>query len=398
MRLTDFLRRDMDVVLTAWDEFARQQVPPSEIVEVAKLRDHAKQILAGIIEDLETQQIDSQQASKPVADSRPPGESMKTAAEAHGEARVVLGFEIEQVVAEFRALRASVLRRWTHACLPGATNAEDVMRFNEAIDQALTESVTVFSRKSSQERNLLLGTLGHDMRSPLHVIQASAAALAKLSGDKGGAAIVARIKQSGFYLKSLLDDLVDFNRIKLGRGLPVTPVQTDLAALFEDTLEQLRSANAHREVEFHVTENVEGTWDPQRVQQVLSNLVINAFKYGNPRSAVRVFLAGGTDDVEFRVVNQGPKINATLAKHIFDPLVRGARELQGADEVASLGLGLYIARQIVQSHGGNISLASSDQETAFSVRLPRSLGLRRDDIDAPAEPNPASNNHSKATA
>jgi len=371
VRLSDFIARDMKAILATWDSVARSQWPGGGKLDAVLLRDHAEEILRAVIKDLRTFQSADDQHQKSLGRAPEIADAPETAAETHGFLRAKWGFDIKQLVAEYRALRAGVLQLWAEACKPGTTNVRDMMRFNEAIDQAIAESVTFFSHKLAEERNLMLGAVGHDMRSPLHVIHMSAASLGMLDAGEKVSAIAARICQSSAQLKSLLDDLVDFNRSNLGLGLSIAPVECDLAQLFGEALEQLRAGHPDREMEFQVVGDVQGTWDPHRLHQLLGNLLVNALKYGSPLAPVRVLLKGRPAEVEFSVQNRGPGMDESLMGHIFEPLVRGNDDNGRAGGDASLGLGLYIAREIAHAHGGDIAVRSDETETVFTVRLPR---------------------------
>ena len=369
MRLSKFIARDMDAILAAWDSFAAAQLPAATDMDAAALRDHAEEILRAVIKDLQTPQTEAQRAQKSKGRAPRLANAPETAAETHAFLRAKSGFDINQMAAEYRALRASVLQLWAEACNPEATDTEDMLRFNEAIDQSVAESVAFFGAKLTEERNLLLGMLGHDMRSPLHNIQMSAAFLGKLNAGEKVSTTAARISKSSAELKALLDDLIDFNRTNLGLGIHIAPIKVDLGQLFGDALEQLRAGHPDREIVFAVTGDVQGTWDPHRLHQLLSNLVTNALKYGARDAPVRVLLTGILAEVEFGVHSQGRRIEESVMIHIFGPLVRGESNGSGID--GSLGLGLYIARQIARAHGGDITVRSDETETVFSVRLPR---------------------------
>ena len=123
----------------------------------------------------------------------------ETAAETHAVLRAKSGFDINQLVAEYRALRASVLRLWIDACQPDDPGLEDIVRFNEAIDQAIAESIGFFSAQVDQARNLLLGMLGHDMRSPLNTIQMTASYLAALNAGDEVSEAASRLIRSGCF-------------------------------------------------------------------------------------------------------------------------------------------------------------------------------------------------------
>lgn len=376
MRLSDFILRDMKAILAAWDSFAGAQTPAAERMDAVRLRNHAEEILRTIAKDLQNSQTSAEQHEKSLGRAPRIANVPDSAAESHGFLRAQSGFNIKQLVAEFRALRASVLHLWAQTYAPEKTHIEDMIRFNEAIDQAVSESVAFFSAKINKERNLLYGALGHDMRSPLHIIHMSAGGLAKLDAGEPVSIIATRIAKSAVELKSLLDDLVDFNRTNLGLGLPIAPIKVDLSQLFAEALEQLRAGHPEHEIKLDVTGDTQGTWDPHRLHQLLGNLVLNALKYGSRLTPVRVVLAGRASEVEFSIHNQGPKIDSVSLPHIFDPLVRGNGESRITEGGTSLGLGLYIARQITHAHGGDIAVRSDDLETVFTVRLPRLISRR----------------------
>ncbi len=170
MRLADFIMRDMESILGQWEAFAATLLPAAANLKSLALWDHAQQILEAVAADLSSAQTTEVQRVKALGRAAKLTEASETAAQTHGHLRAHSGFEINQLVAEYRALRASVLRLWMDECQPEAPHSDDIIRFNEAIDQALAESVSFFSAQVDQARNLLLGMLGHDMRSPLQAI------------------------------------------------------------------------------------------------------------------------------------------------------------------------------------------------------------------------------------
>jgi signal transduction histidine kinase len=374
MRLAEFIVREMQVIVAQWQTFAASRLPIASNMTALALRDHAQQILEAIVRDLSTEQSREAQAAKSVGRAPQMIDALETAAQTHGFLRAQSGFDIKQLASEYRALRASVLRLWTDACQPEPPNVDDMMRFNEAIDQALAESIAFFSEKVDESRNLLLGMLGHDMRTPLQSIQMTASYLSQLNAGEKVTQAASRLINSGARMKALLDELVEYNRAKLGLGIRVSPTEVDVADLFADELHELRAAHPERNLVLEVSGETRGVWDGPRLQRLLGNLVNNAVKYGAKDSPVRVVVADDKDRLRFDVKNMGRQIGQPVLNQLFAPLQRGQHDERKYDPDAGLGLGLYIAREIATAHGGEIEARSEGPETIFSVRLPRRPG------------------------
>jgi hypothetical protein len=143
MRLADFIAANPEPILAEWEAFARTHVPAGEVMDVAALRDHAADMLTGVAKDLRTHQSELERDEKSKGDAAAEPGAADTAAETHGALRAEAGFTLGQMISEFRALRASVIQLWrANAGGTEATDIEDLTRFNEAIDQAMAESLT----------------------------------------------------------------------------------------------------------------------------------------------------------------------------------------------------------------------------------------------------------------
>jgi signal transduction histidine kinase len=368
VRLADFILRDMEGILAKWEAFAATRLPAAASMASLELRDHAQQILEAIAADLSTPQSRGEQAAKSMGLAPASFPARETAAQTHAVLRQKSGYDIKQLASEYRALRASVLSVWMDACLPAAPPPQDVIRFNEAIDQALAESIGHFSAQVDQARNLLLGMLSHDMRSPLQTVQMTALYLGQLNAGADVSAAAARLIRSGAHLQGLLDDLVDFNRTNLGLGISVVPSRVDLGAICAQELELLRVAYPNSRLQLNVVGDCQGFWDERRVQQVLGNLVVNAIHHGVPDGPIRVAVVGELTDVRIEVSNSGPAIDGETLAQLFEPLQRGTAN----ERHPGMGLGLYIVREIAKGHRGTTEARSDDRETVFTVRLPRS--------------------------
>jgi signal transduction histidine kinase len=370
MRLADYIESNVGPIAEQWEKFAATRLPAADRMQPLELRDHVEELLRACVADLRTVQTQEQQSakSKGLAPTLP--NAPETAAQTHAILRAKHGFDIKQLASEYRALRASVLRLWLDAYPPDPSALEDMGRFNEAIDQALAESVAFFSYQVERARNLLLGMLAHDMRTPLQTIQLTARALADLNADVPVSRSAERLIASGARIQYLLDDLVDFSRMQLGLGIRVMPYAANLEAVCREELDQIRAAHPGRRVELTVTGDCSGSWDARRLRQVVSNLVVNALKYGRPQEPVRVELEGADNHVRIKVRNAGSLRDTSGARDLFEPLTRGAAER--SDEAgSSLGLGLYIVKELVRAHGGDVDASSNDGETVFTVSLPR---------------------------
>jgi PAS domain S-box-containing protein len=223
-------------------------------------------------------------------------------------------------------------------------------------------------KRAEQFRERLMGIVSHDLRSPLHGIILNAELLLR-SEDVSGPVLtgVQRIIRSTERMSRMITDLLDFTRARLGGGIPLQRRPGNLVELVRATLEEFEVSHPGRVVLSHEPGPYSGEWDPDRLAQVLSNLVGNALHHGAAHTPVEVALRQEQSTLVLTVHNQGAPIPEALLPHVFDPF-------RGADGGSrqGLGLGLYIVQQILQAHGGSISVDSrADPGTTFTVRLPR---------------------------
>ncbi len=376
MRLDTFIQTDMEKILEEWEAFAATMLPAAASMTPLELRDHAREIMKAVVVDLRTPQTKHAQAEKSKGRSPVISGAPETAAQTHALLRAKSGFDINQLIAEYRALRASVLRLYFDSDPPAEDMVDDVVRFNEAIDQAVTESVTIFSEQVETARNLLMAMLGHDMRSPLNTIVMTANYLAASDAGEKISEAAARLIRSGAAIRHLLDDLVDFNRTRLGLGLKISPADVDLAVLAADEVQQLGANCPVGGIKLQANGDTSGFWDGARFQQLIRNLVCNALTHGAKDSPVVVTITGRERDVVCEVANSGPAIDEATLRRIFKPFERGMNEARDRGAEDGLGLGLYIVEHIATAHGGQVAARSTDGETVFSVTLPRCADYR----------------------
>lgn len=377
MRLAAFITHNHAQILQAWVEFARTQTPAAQDLDDVALEDHGKKILEELVRNMETPQDEDERRTKSEGNSQLASTSPRVPSRSHARQRGRQGFEMGQMVAEYRALRATVLRLWQASDYQAQLqDIDDVIRFNEAVDQALAESVEVFIAELNRARDLFLGVLGHDLRGPLSTIAGAATVeLRKWPDEVRHAPVILR---SVAQMKALLDDLMEFTTYRLGKGLSLSPAHMQLDQFARNTLDEIDAISSERELILQSHGDLRGEWDPRRLHQALSNLVFNALKYGFPNSPVWVELDGTGDDVLLTVRNTGKPIAAALLPKLFDPLVRdeSREESKPADSSAqvagaNLGLGLYVVREIATAHGGTVEVTSDASATEFTLRLPR---------------------------
>jgi signal transduction histidine kinase len=378
MRLAEFIQDHADDILRAWDTFAKTNEPAALTMDGPALRNHAAQMLAVIAKDMGTPQTRAQAVDK--SQARGPSADDNSAASTHGAARLVSGFTIDQLLAEYRALRSSVLRLWSDLGQPARdTDIDDITRFNEAVDQALAESVARYSAMIQHSQHMFLAILGHDLRNPLNTtVVASSYLMRAATLDPAHAQVVARIHRSGLRMGRLVDDLIDYTRTHLGSALPMSMAKANMGMICRTAVEEVRLGHPERVIHFEPGSDLDGIWDEGRIAQLVSNLLGNALQHGSTGDPVTLQVASGGSDVFIRVHNYGKAIDPAVIATIFDPLVRfpDPATLPAGGE-HSLGIGLYIARAIVDAHDGDIGVTSDNEHgTTFSARLPRLLPLK----------------------
>ena len=371
--LADFIRTHSDEILEAWDEFAATVHHDGKPLDKVTLRDHAAEILHTIALDLAQPQSAAQQDAK--GKGQAPRGSASTPAETHADFRMVAGFAVDAMITEYRALRASVLKIWAKqggGTAPG--DLTDLTRFNEAIDQSIAESVARYTRQTKNATDLFIGILGHDIRNPLGTIVFSSEALVRSGQLSRDAA--APIMNAAVRIRGLIEEALDFTRAQSDGVMPLQREPGNLALQLGKIVQETQVRHPTRTVHLESAGNFDGEWDEGRMGQLLSNLLANALLYGARDSEVSVRMWADAQQVCFSVHNRGEPIPEGERERIFQPLERGmAQHLAGERRQPSgLGLGLYICREIVRSHGGRLTLESTAADgTTFTVSLPRQL-------------------------
>jgi signal transduction histidine kinase len=372
--LPGFIRDNTEQILAEWETFARG-LPLGDSMDIAALRDHAKEMLGVIADDLSEPQTLRQQADKAHGRSDAGARHAPTAAQAHGAGRAESGFTVEQMVSEFRALRASVIHLWsrTHQ-QAAATDLQDMIRFNEAIDQAIAESIATYTHEVRQSRDRFLAILGHDLRTPIGAMVTST----RFMLDTGELSephrtLVSRMEGTARRMNRLVADLLEFTRTRFGDAIPVVIAEMDAARMLDDVASEVRASYPQSVIDIRSTGEMRGRWDCERLTQALTNLVSNAVHHGTAGEPIEMEADGSAEELVVSVRNQGPAIATEEIGRLFDGMK--AMGAPRAHDRRHLGLGLYIVDKIVRAHHGSIDVQSSaEQGTVFTMHLPRQAG------------------------
>lgn len=382
MKLSIFITSHLEPILKEWEDFAASLAPLEDAAK-SELRDHAAAVLRVIAQDLDSPQSEDESIEK--SKGMKISDGGNTAAELHAEERVAAGFSGEQVMAEYRALRSSVLRLWARSTdIATPADIRDMIRFNEAIDQAQTESMARYSRMLREAQHLFLAILGHDVRTPLGAVSMGAQVLLMDQTLPSKALKVGlRILNSSKRMDAIIRDLLDFSTTHLGDGIPIDPRTIDLLEICKNTIDEAKTFYPDRKIELVATGNLIGVWDGQRMGQAFSNLLSNAIQHGTPGTPIRVSISGRPEAVQYEVQNEAAMLSPIKLRTLFDPIkrfaIRPVNERVGA-RMENLGLGLYVVKEIVNAHGGKISVTSSAEGgVTFTVCLPRQTPHRRID-------------------
>jgi hypothetical protein len=363
MSLSAFIRDHHEEIISEFAVFARTLMPPGADMSEAELRDHAEAILNAVVDDMSIPQTGNEQVLK--SQGHGSAKTMEASGRLHADDRMQHGFPFRAVLAEFRALRATVLRLYAET---GALDLREVARFNEAIDESLTASMDRFAVQTDKFRDQFIGVLSHDLRTPLGAITAGAALLALPDDNPQRRSwVVTRIMNSAQRMERMVGDLLDVTRARLGGAIPIKRRPVDLQQVCDEAIMEIRVRQPDAVVQLQVSGDLQGEWDPDRLAQVVSNLVGNALQHGGG-TPVTVTADQAGESVRLAVHNGGPPIPPDVRPAVFEPLTRGREETDGHN----IGFGLFIARAIVSAHSGNIQVSSSaDTGTTFTVTLPK---------------------------
>lgn len=226
------------------------------------------------------------------------------------------------------------------------------------------------AQRQAEFEQQLIGIVSHDLRNPITAVMMSAGLLLKREEtDAYSAKVLARILSSSERAARMIRDLLDLTRARATGGIPVEPRLIGLDAVVKQAVDEIQLGHPDRTIEYQHDGDGEGSWDPDRLAQIVSNLVANAIAYSPPATPVLVATGGTEASVWISVRNEGEPIPTSLLPNLFRPFRRGR---EGSAAERSIGLGLYIVSQIVAAHGGTIAVDSTAEAgTTFTIELPR---------------------------
>lgn len=253
-----------------------------------------------------------------------------------------------------------------------ALAVESAMRFDA--ERSAERAVNAERERTAQFQQEMLGIVGHDLRGPLGAILIGTEMLAaERKNDPADAYVVKRIESCVRRMTRMVDQLLDMTRARLGGGIAVARQRTPLLPLIKSVMEELSLAHTGTPFELVTVAEVVGLWDPDRLGQVVSNLLSNAVQYGLAGAPIIVGVTRAEGAATITVHNQlrGKPIPPETLATLFEPYRRGGDHGQNT---TGLGLGLYIVHEIVRAHGGTMDAVSSQSGTTFRVALPEAGG------------------------
>jgi signal transduction histidine kinase len=370
--LSTFIRQNNRPILSEWEAFARTLTRGSTMDD-ADLRDHAEAILDDIAAQVEAAQT-RREPSDPFSIPQRHGLSSRhvcAAAIEHGHARAGSGFTVVDMIAEFSALRANVTRLWiAESQQLGRAELDTLIRFNDAIDRAIADSLERYARDMDEARQRFLAILSHDLRNPLTAVSAAAGFLAEMAElDDEDAKLVGMIQNATRRMTHLVADMLEVALHQFGDTMPIERGGMHVGDLVTAVVAELRASYPKASIVVSSRGDLGGNWDSERLAQALTNLIGNAVQHGDVNRPIRVSARGEQSEVRIEVRNSG----RTIPREQLRRISTGARPgMRTSGDRRHLGLGLFIVNKIIDAHGGSIEVNSTNAETAFTIHLPRS--------------------------
>lgn len=350
MTVDEVIAGARDRILQRWTSEVRRMASEAKNLDPPELVDHIPGVLDEIIRALHRRAGISEGNPQAVE---------------HGKQRLRIGFDLATVVREYAVLRSSILDVLEEA---GVSPTLDEFRsLANSINAGIADAVVEYTESRTKVIELFLGVLTHDLRDPLNAISTGAQLIMRHQSELPAVVIrvCGRISGSAERMAGLLNELMDFSRAGLGGGLRLRRRWTDLCEVLSTVVDELEISYPDRTFQLDVEGSCTGTWDADRLVQVISNLGTNAVRYGTKESPISFRLRSGGDEAIIEVHNFGNVIPTGTAATLFDPFVTDPQH-------GGTGLGLYIVREIVRAHDGTIDVESSEKAgTIFRIHLPR---------------------------
>ena len=351
MSLPHFIHESLEDILSEWERDCGAATRPEPVAR----RQHFGKVLRAVADEMK--RLPASASSPAAALESAPGVP-------HSHAG--------QLVGDYASLRASVIRQWRRKHpSPSASDLDDLVRFNEAMDRSLAELTATFSPSEAQPQALFLGVLNHELRTSVASILMSAQVLIHRSTPGSPEAKAAqRILRSCEQLRQTLDALSGFTQVRLGAHLEIDRVRDDLGVLCRQALDGFARVDPERRIRLTSDGDLGGDWDQARIREAIGALIANAARFASRGSPVTIAVDGhAADELTVTVHGDGTPIDVETLRTIFDPIARV--EAENAT-YAGLGLGLFMVRKVVDAHGGRVSVeAAPDLGTTFTVVLPR---------------------------
>ena len=232
-----------------------------------------------------------------------------------------------------------------------------------------TEANLLGERETAKLREEFIAVLGHDLRNPLASIKAGTSALLRSAADQRTTTIAQLMLNSIARMESMISNVLDFARGRLGSGLAIQPEAKPIEFTVTQVIDELHASAPAHTFETSITVDQPVRCDHDKIAQLLSNLVGNAISHGDEAEPIRVHAALDHDALILSVSNAGDPVPDAVKSQLFQPFYR--REHRTSRQ--GLGLGLYISAEIARAHGGSLEVESSSQRTIFTLRIPNVL-------------------------
>jgi signal transduction histidine kinase len=312
-----------------------------------------------------------------------------TAGSADG-ARRFRGYEAGAVDFIQKPIEGDILRSKTSVFLDLYRQRQQIAAQRDALEaqaetlkafEQLTRQQLVHEQETASLREQFIAVLGHDLRNPLAAIRGAARLLQKQPQTDKAIEILKLTEASVDRMAGLIDDVMDFARARLGSGIVLNPEPTLVEPVLQQVVAELRASHPGRNIVCELAVDAPVYLDANRVGQMVSNLLANALAYGDLEHPVVLQAKLLETAFTLSVSNAGPPIPEAVMARLFQPFFRG--EVRSSQQ--GLGLGLHIASEIANAHGGRLSVDSSPAQTCFTFTMPRTSGHTASRVRAEVE-------------